>query len=105
LLAFLKINRSTSPHGEVASDSRATEGVFSARNDTRHSNAGNVPLDELKKTCQGQGRFLPAAAWLCELPVCKLARDNNVLFRRAVQDSFFPGDSSRALYAQFDLWI
>jgi len=34
-----------------------TEGVCSARHDTQHSNAGNVPLDELKKTFQGQGRF------------------------------------------------
>jgi hypothetical protein len=34
-----------------------TEGVCSARHDTQHSNAGNVPLDETKKTWQGQGRF------------------------------------------------
>jgi hypothetical protein len=33
-----------------------TEGVCSARQDTQHSDAGNVPLDELKKTFKGQGR-------------------------------------------------
>jgi DNA-binding protein H-NS len=34
-----------------------TDGVFSARHDTQPSNAGNVPLNETKKTWQGQGRF------------------------------------------------
>jgi hypothetical protein len=44
------------PCYDVACDRYVTEGMFSARQDTQHSNAGNVPLDETKKTWQGRGR-------------------------------------------------
>jgi hypothetical protein len=43
-----------------------TEGVCSARQDTQHSNAGNVPLGETKKTFKGQGRS-SGRSGLCEL--------------------------------------
>jgi DNA-binding protein H-NS len=57
-----------------------TEGVCSARQDTQHSNAGNVPLDETKKTWQGRGRFGRCITRL--LCVCKLACYHDFLFCR-----------------------